>query len=571
MIPKIHRQGSKTVGLIRYLYGPGTHEEHVDPRLVAAFDPLTPDPGRDPQATYKQLQQLLDQPVEALPKQRRPDKHVWHLSVRAAPEDPVLSDEDWAVIARRMVAATGIAPEGDEAACRWAAVRHADDHIHIIATLVRDDGRRPRRHNEARRAQTECRSIEADYGLRRVTPGDGTAAKHPSSAERHKAERLGQEAASRELLREHVRRALAGAADEAEFFARLAAEGVRINKRLAPSGDALGYKVAIVGDRNGAGEPIWYSGSELASDLSLPRIRKRFEATADMPEPPLSLERGGASAPARARHFATEATDTALTSMASRDDGTAAAQLVGVGEILDALAQTSLGATRSELREAAQHFERATRSHTRAKDKEMYALRRAANQIVHSGTALGRGQDGAATALVLDVMILAVIAAARWHAARSHAQQAEAAQRAADHLRAAYQATTAAPLAALRTYGQRLPAQAKQRYANTVRTAVPHLADRLQAEPGWDALTAVLDQADRAGHDTAALLTKATVQRELDSADSVSDVLVWRLHHLGYVTPPASAPRSQRPRTAPAPVPATAPVAHQVVNRPRRR
>ena len=121
---------------------------------------------------------------------------MWHISVRAAPEDPILSDEDWAAIARRMVAATGIAPDGDDAACRWAAVRHADDHIHIIATLVREDGRRPRLHNDARRAQAEARLIEADYGLHRVPPGDGTAAKRPTSAERHKAERQGRERAA---------------------------------------------------------------------------------------------------------------------------------------------------------------------------------------------------------------------------------------------------------------------------------------------------------------------------------------------------------------------------------------
>ncbi|MGY5080940.1 relaxase/mobilization nuclease domain-containing protein [Streptomyces nigrescens] len=570
MIPSIHKRGSETIGLIRYLYGPGTHEEHIDPHLVAAFDPLTPDPGRDLSATYEQLQRLLDQPVNALTKNRRPDKHVWHISVRASPEDPVLSDEDWAAIARRTVAATGIAPDGDEQACRWAAVRHADDHIHIIATLVRDDGRRPRLHNEARRAQAEARRIEADYGLRRIAPGDGTAAKRPTSAERHKAERLGQDATSRDLLRERVHRALAGAADEAEFFDRLAAEGVRIKKRIAPSGDVLGYSVAKVGDRNKAGEPIWFSGSKLAPDLSLPRIRERFAATTDMPESPAVLELSGASAPARARHFAAEATDSALTSLTADDDSAAAAQLIGVGEALDALAQTSLGPTQAELREAAVHFERATRSHIRAEKEEMYALRRAAHQVVHSGSALGRGQDGAATALVLDIMILTVIAAARWHAARGHAQQAEAAQQAAAHLRAAYQATAASPLAAMRAYGQHLPAQSRRQHAATVRTALPHLAEHLQAEPGWDALAAVLDQAERAGHDTTALLARAAAQRELDSVDSISEVLVWRLQHLGYVTQPASAPRSRRPRTGPAPaVPAG--VAHQEANRLRRR
>jgi hypothetical protein len=125
-------------------------------------------------------------------------------------EDPVLSDED------------------------WAAVRHADDHIHIIATLVRDDGRRPRRHNEVRRAQAECRRIEVDYGLRRVALGDGTAAKRPTSAELHKAEREGREQPAREELRETVRRAVAGATSEEEFFDRMASGGLPIRKRVAP-------------------------------------------------------------------------------------------------------------------------------------------------------------------------------------------------------------------------------------------------------------------------------------------------------------------------------------------------
>ena len=125
MIPRVHARGTRTIGLLHYLYGPGTHEEHTDSHLVAAWDSLAPDPGRDSDATYGDLQRLLDQPVNALPKNRRPAEHVWHLSVRAAPEDPVLSDEQWGEIARRMVAATGIAPDGDDAACRWAAIRHA--------------------------------------------------------------------------------------------------------------------------------------------------------------------------------------------------------------------------------------------------------------------------------------------------------------------------------------------------------------------------------------------------------------------------------------------------------------
>ncbi|MGX1848799.1 hypothetical protein [Streptomyces sp. NPDC055299] len=144
-------------------------------------------------------------------------------------------------------------------------------------------------------------------------------------------------------------------------------------------------------------------------------------------------------------------------------------------------------------------------------------------------------------------------------------------QQAADRLRAAYQATAAGPLAAMRTYGQRLSGPARGRHAATIRATLPHLADRLEAEPGRDALTAVLDQAERAGHDTVALLTKAAQQRELGSAESISDVLVWRLHHLGYIAPTASVPRPQRPHSSPPAAPTAAAVVHQEAPRPRLR
>ncbi len=62
---------------------------------------------------------------------------------------------------------------------------------------------------------------------------------------------------------------------EDEFFDRLAA-GLLIRKRIAPSGDLLGYKVALPDDRNGEKEPLFYAGSTLAPDLSLPRIRERW-------------------------------------------------------------------------------------------------------------------------------------------------------------------------------------------------------------------------------------------------------------------------------------------------------
>ncbi|KAB1977949.1 relaxase/mobilization nuclease domain-containing protein [Streptomyces triticiradicis] len=553
MIPRVHKQGSNTLGLLHYLYGKGTREEHIDPHLVASFDGMAPDPGRDPSVTKTDLRHLLDQTLSLLDADQRPDKHVWHCSVRAAPDDPILSDEQWGDIARRMVAATGINP-GDGAGCRWAAVRHADDHIHIVATLVREDGRRPDHHRSGKRAQTEARLIEADYDLHRVAPGDGTAAKRTTSAERHKADRLGWDRAAREELRETVRRAVAGATSTDEFLDRLKDSGLLVRTKALPSGDLKGYTVALPGDRNGNKEPIYYAGSTLAPDLSLPRIQARF-ITDSVPPGTADSERQerstASSAPAAARCTTAHAAWAAVLVLDhSSDDSEAAAQIAAAGEVLDALAKTSALHARNKLRQAAWEFERASRSHTRAEFRHAQDLRRAARDLVCSGPAFGRGEDGAGTAMVLDTLIFLALAAAHWHAQRQHAQQAEAARRAAAHLRSAYQQAAAEPLTLLRERGRRIAPSLRRHHATTVRAALPELAETVLAEPGWDALAATLADAERAGHNPHALLAEAAAGRELDTVDSVSDVLVWRLRrtaHLPLYAPAQEAIRANRP------------------------
>lgn len=534
MIPSVNAPGSRTIGLLAYLYGPGKHEEHTDPHLVASFDGMSPDPGRDPKATLKDLQQLLDQPVEALPEHARPAKHVWHTSVRATADDRILSDEEWGEIARRVVAATGIDPGGGEPACRWAAVRHADDHIHIIATLVCEDGSRPDDFRSGKRAQAECRLIEKELGLHQVAPGDGTAAQRPTSAERHKAERQGRERTAREELRETVRRAVAGTQNEGEFFDRLASAGLLVHKRVAPSGDLLGYKVALPDDRNKDGEPVFYPGARLAPDLSLPRIRERWTATASpgqdgegvTADAPLRAVPG----PATARRAATTAAWQAVLIFDDNgDDSVISAHIAAAGEVLDALAKTSAAHTRKELGQAASAFERASRSHVRAARGHDRALRQAARDLVHGGPALGRGEDGASTAMLIDMAFFLVTAAAAWHGRKEHAQQAAAALQAAEHLRAAYQAAAGHPMAVLHQRGRLLPPALQRRHAAVLREAVPELAEQVLAEPGWPALAATLADAQAAGHNPAALLAEATRRRELGSATSISDVLVWRL------------------------------------------
>ncbi|WP_432012681.1 relaxase/mobilization nuclease domain-containing protein [Streptomyces cucumeris] len=542
MIPSVNKSGARTIGLLSYLYSPGKREEHTDPHLVASFDGMSPDPGRDPNATLKDLQQLLDQPVMALARHARPAKHVWHTSVRADPGDRILSDEEWASIARRIVAATGIDPGDGQSGCRWAAVRHADDHIHIVATLVTEDGHRPDDYRSGARAQAEARLIEKELGLHQVAPGDGTAAQRPTSAERHKAERQGRERTAREELRETVRRAVSGARSDEEFFDRLTAAGLMIRKRAAPSGDLLGYKVALPGDLNRDGEPVFYPGARLAPDLSLPRIRQRWsgEAQDDPASRQEDVIRTGPGSPAAARRGTASAVWQAVLVVEHGEDTVAAAHIAAAGEVLDALAKTSAAYTRRELRDAATAFERASRSHVRAVRGHDRALRQAARDLVHGGPALGRGEDGATTAMVIDMLFFLITATVHWHARKGHVQQAEAATRAAEHLRTAYQAAAAQPLGVLYQRGRRLGQPMLQRQTVLLREALPGLAEQILVEPGWYALAATIAEAEAAGHDPAVLLSDAAERRELRTADSVSDVLVWRMRRTADLAADAS-------------------------------
>lgn len=589
MVPDIGR-GSRTHGLLIYLYGPGKREEHTDAHLVGSWDGFAPDPGRDtspdpdPKVTLDRLTAALDLRVKQA-GDRAPAKHVWHCSVRTAPGDRRLSDEEWNTVAQRIVHATGIAPDGDPDGCRWIAVRHAEDHIHIVATLVRGDLRNPRLNYDFNKAQAACRRIEKEMGLRRLNAGDGTAAKNPTSAEKFKAQRTGRPETSRETLREAVRQAVAGADDEKEFFTRLHEAGLRVKMRHAPSGDALGYNVALPGDRNRHGEPVWYPGSKLAPDLSLPKIRLRLaDGTAERTTPSTVDGRPDWSSPARERRSATGIAERAAVLLDS-DDDEAAAQLVGVGELLDAVAQTSPAATRAELGAAARAFERATRSHVRAEHADTRAIRTAARGIIQAGSALGRGEDGGTTAMLVSTLVLVALAAARWHSARGHAQQAHAARQTAQHLRTAYHQVATTPMQTLHDQGRALPEAERQTHQATIRAALPNEERRAtSSSTKTDALAATLAQAEQAGHDPKALLQQAIDMRELDTAEDVDDVLVWRMRRLAQLPAhPGEATRRPQastiqPKTATnhtinrmAPTAAARPAASDPRNRPPRR
>ncbi|WP_051799950.1 relaxase/mobilization nuclease domain-containing protein [Catenuloplanes japonicus] len=278
MIPNIVR-GQRVGGLLRYLYGPGRREEHVDPHLVAAWDgagllsALEPAAGHDGRRDFRALTDVLEQPVRS--GRRPPEKPVWHCSLRTHPTDRQLSDTQWGRIASEVMAQIGLAPHGDPGAVRWVAVRHGADHIHIVATLVRQDRRTAWARNDRWRAQAACRDLEERYGLYRVG-ADASARRHPTAAELHKARRLHSTATDRDVLRCEARLAAAAADSTGEYFALLRDAGlfVRPRESSARPGEVTGYSIAINRPR-----PIWYGGGRLATDLTLPRLRARWHGT----------------------------------------------------------------------------------------------------------------------------------------------------------------------------------------------------------------------------------------------------------------------------------------------------
>jgi hypothetical protein len=223
----------------------------------------------------RRLTELLEQPARICWK--LPTLPVWHCSVHNHPDDPILTDQHWEHIATEIAAATGLAPPGDLSAARWIGIRHAEGHIHLVATLARQDRRPVWLWQDYRRAQAGCRKLEQHYGLHRIGARP-IPERYPTSAELNKTIRQRRDEVPRDRLRRLVHAAADPATDERDFLDRLRASGLLVRPRANTTqpNQLAGYAVALPDDHNAAGDTIWYSGSTLAANLSLPQLRCRW-------------------------------------------------------------------------------------------------------------------------------------------------------------------------------------------------------------------------------------------------------------------------------------------------------
>ncbi|WP_447005154.1 relaxase/mobilization nuclease domain-containing protein [Saccharothrix isguenensis] len=492
MIAKVVR-GYRPAGLIRYLFGPGKAEEHRNPRIVAAWDGATwahqpekaaavrvdgemVEPGEFdfvlrplittmqewprvaglPMSTPRAITdewaervRLGDVPPDAPAWVRyykwdarkkamvlRPG-YVWHTPVRLHPGDRTLSDEEWERIAERLMKATGI----HQAGCRWIAVRHADDHIHLMATLVSEVTEKqftPFRDFLALRK--ECQALERELGLTPTAGIDKTAAVAPTRQEKGKAERLGRKVTAREKLRLVVSQVAATSRSGKQFLRELKREGLRPQVVSGDGGRVLGYTVSLPGDLTKRSELVRYSGSKLAADLTWPKLTDRWASIL----PPDALERiDGAWATPEQRQAAMEASTRAVVHVVEAlRTGAVYEDLGGIahatGELLAALARGRERRSGGVLTGLVVQYDRATRTPHQVLPERVGPLardlRKAARVVAAVGVLTARGSEGLAAVALLAAMALLIVLIATWLQARNQTHQAAAASRVAPAL-----------------------------------------------------------------------------------------------------------------------------------------
>jgi hypothetical protein len=295
-------RGNAIPDLVSYLFGPGRGNEHINQHLVAGYADAVftadgrlwqDEPGvtRHVRAEARELGWQLEYPHSRWGTEV-PHGYVWHcsLSIRAA-EGP-LTDAEWTHAAHAVIDALGFSGAGGKAPCRWAAVRHGpsgdgNDHIHLAVNLVREDGTKASTWNDYRKAGQVCAELEERFGLQPV-PGriSGRSVPEPSRADREISAACGDPEPLRVRLERKVRASAAAARSEAQFIAVARQHGLLIRPRYAADGSApavTGYAVAdrdgrlAYSSRTGTRGPVWFGGSKLATDLSLPNLRRRWE------------------------------------------------------------------------------------------------------------------------------------------------------------------------------------------------------------------------------------------------------------------------------------------------------
>jgi hypothetical protein len=547
-------RGKRVGGVLRYLFGPGRAEEHLNSRYAEA-EPLGTRYGRliavsggkpledlQPRATprgcydFRALVRWLEELPRAAGVLRRADGWqegpgwVWHASLRLAPQDRhrSISDQMWAHIVQEVLRGAGLIADPDEAGVRWVAVRHAEDHVHIVASLVREDGRREWFRNDFSRCVNATAEVAVRMGLRQVGLGQRTAPRRPHPVEVHKAARQGrftgdgQVLTVRDELRRRVRAAAAGAGSVEEFLTGLDRHGVKVAFResgLRP-GARTGIKFALAADTSAGGGPVWFGGGRLAPDLTWPKLCSRWAAP---PLPGLGPELFTGLGRGQVIAEAERIVRRAAAGIGRAGPADAAAMGQAAAEAMTVAAwRLDRGPDGHRVR-AAEHFDAAVRlpGGRPAPPSPQTIPLHALTQALYALQLAADDQGERDTLRLMYALCQLAERLARLHHQRGRHQQAA-------NARAAATIRADAPPPLLRR-GQQLSPAERALHAQTVTRVLPDAAPRILAEPGWDALAATLHDIHTTGADPAEALRVAACRRPPTTVPSVSGLLTWRI------------------------------------------
>jgi hypothetical protein len=190
VIAKISK-GASGRGLVRYLFGPGKANEHSDQRVIASGVSLWAEEGR--MLSEREIADLgasLDAANDTYGRNPA-GGHIWHVSLSLAATERPVTGAEWAEMAQTLVRAMGFEREGVVPAA-WVAIghglsAHGNPHIHLAASIVRDDGSAVKIWQDRKTLSRVCAEIEHAYGLSVVEGREGKGMPGLSRAERERA------------------------------------------------------------------------------------------------------------------------------------------------------------------------------------------------------------------------------------------------------------------------------------------------------------------------------------------------------------------------------------------------
>lgn len=282
MIAKITR-GTRAGDIAAYLHGPGktalhTYRDREGQEQVGGIV-IGGTLGLRGDTTGRWAAELREAAAS------RPDitKPIWQVSLRCAPEDRALTDAEWRDAATAFMTRMGVEDRP------WVVVRHAEDHVHLVASRVTDTGVVWHGRQDYREAQGACAELEQTYGLQAAPRQSSKRSRRVADHQITRGERHHGLAAHVPPERVQLASAVRACADRAAgagteaFEAELTRAGVGFAANRAATGRMSGYKFSS-GRVDESGVPVWFKASQLDKTLAWSQLSKLLE-TAPAAEP----------------------------------------------------------------------------------------------------------------------------------------------------------------------------------------------------------------------------------------------------------------------------------------------